>query len=294
MAINIQFQNLAAANSEILKAFNSAQSAKALEAYQPLSAKERKLQKLRALQTLKQSSDSATLADISLSTDSLAIALTKAEGATLQAMLNLLSAKMIEQNKYSFFDEEERDKIKNQVQQKLDQRKEEESKQQSQEESKEEAEQAEDPFVIRLVDAALDHFKQMQESILAQYKQVLSAVSLENLRKVFNEALGLVHKYAYEVPIESFSEYVINPINEFGDNLRHSLSKGFSFGKPTNKKVFSHKEIKTMLQESLDLHGKAKLRKSIESMSHTAQSQKNIHEAKRKIAAKDLRLVLHR
>ena len=97
--INLQFQNLNQANSEILKAFNSANSAKALEAYQPLSTKERKLQKLKALQILKQSSDSANLQEISLDTGSLSIALTKADGATLQAMLNLLSAKMIEQNK---------------------------------------------------------------------------------------------------------------------------------------------------------------------------------------------------
>jgi hypothetical protein len=289
VAINIQFQNLAAANSEILKAFNSAQSAKALEAYQPLSPKERKLQKLRALQTLKQSSDSASLAEISLSTDSLAIALTKAEGATLQAMLNLLSAKMIEQNKYSFFAEEERDKLKNQVQQKLDQHHQEKQEDSKQDDPKQEEEK--EPLLIQMADAALDYFKQMQESLLAQYKQVLSAISLQNLKQVFNQALGLLHKYAYEVPIESFNEYVINPINEFVDNLRRTIDEGFT---PANKKVFTHKEIKGMLQEALDLDSKTKLRKSIENMNKTAHVQKNIHEAKRKIAVKDLRLVLHR
>ena len=40
-----------------------------------------------------------SLSDISLDDSSLAAALKNADGATLQAMLNLLSAKMIEQNK---------------------------------------------------------------------------------------------------------------------------------------------------------------------------------------------------
>lgn len=291
MAINIQFQNLAAANSEILKAFNSAQSAKALEAYQPLSPKERKLQKLRALQTLKQASESSSLGDISLSTDSLAIALTKAEGATLQAMLNLLSAKMIEQNKYSFLAQEDREKIKEQVQQKLDQHKDE--KQDDQNKKQDQKEEEETDLLGDLVESALEYFSKLQDSILEQYKQTLSAVSIENIQKLFKEALNLVHKYAYEVPIESFNEYVINPLNDFAENVKRSIDEGLNFGN-SNKKSFSHKEIRSMLQESLDLHNTTKLRKSIENMSKTGEARKNIHEAKRKIALKDLRLALHK
>ena len=119
MVISVQFQNLGQANTEILKAFNSANSAKALEAYQPLDAKRRKLEKLRALQILKQSSESETLADIALTTDTLTVALQKAEGATLQAMLNLLSAKMIEQNKYIYTSKSQAQDVKAKVQKKL-------------------------------------------------------------------------------------------------------------------------------------------------------------------------------
>ena len=99
MAITVRFQNLSHANHEILKTFNSSTAEKALEAYQPLTEKERKLRKLRALQILKESSNSNSLGEISLDNGSLSLALKNAEGATLQAMLNLLSAKMIEQNK---------------------------------------------------------------------------------------------------------------------------------------------------------------------------------------------------
>lgn len=301
MAINIQFQNLSQANSEILKAFNSANSAKALEAYQPLDAKQRKLEKLRALQVLKQSSESETLADISLSTTSLSVALQKAEGATLQAMLNLLSAKMIEQNKYTYYDEEERKKLKQKVQAKLDQRQEEQKQQQQEPEAKQEEEEKKSPL-DKMVSAALTYFEELSEDLLARYQKLLSALSFDNLRKALAESAKLLVKYAYQVPLEAFAEYIIEPIEDFAHDLREQLEDIVS-GKSNNKskKSFSSKEIKSMLQKSLNDNQSARqeadedrLVEAIHTMDNALRMQKSIALARRKFNSKsELKLALH-
>lgn len=318
MAINVRFQNLAQANIEILKAFNSSNSAKALEAYQPLSVKERKLQKLRALQILKQSSESESLGDIALNTDSLALALTKAEGATLQAMLNLLSAKMIEQNKYSFItSEEESADIKKKVQEKLEEQKQE--KQDQEEKQKQEnsrKEEDKDNPLSELIELAINNLQTFQSEIQKNYSKFLDNFSKDNLKKVFDDGARLIVRYAYEVPIESFKEFILDPIKEFRVTLRKqldSIAKG-DFG---NKqvKVFSHKEIRHMLRRSLERNREDKLQKSINDLNKAMMLKKKIKaQAKtetvrtaistpkdsakennfKRFSSEDLRLALHK
>lgn len=288
--INVQFNNLAQANSEILKAFNSASSAKALEAYQPLSAKERKLEKLRALQVLKQSSGSSTLADINLNTDSLAIALQSAEGATLQAMLNLLSAKMIEQNKYTYFAKEEQAAVKQRVQEKLDSYQEQaEDQQESEDES--EQEEAKKNAVEQMLDAADEYFKQVKEDIFETYSKFLSAISLKNLRKAFADGLKMLHRYIYEVPMQSFQESVIEPLNEFSKKVKSILDEGINF-KSKSKKTFNPKEIKFLLQDSLETKDR-KLEQSVDALNRSLRARAKIHMARRKFNKDQVKLALH-
>lgn len=324
MAINVNFQNLAQANIEILKAFNSANSAKALEAYQPLSTKERKLQKLRALQILKQSSDSETLADISLNTDSLAIALTKADGATLQAMLNLLSAKMIEQNKYSFYEDEKREDIKKKVQEKLNQHQEKKQDQEPKKDKKEEeklSKEDKEKSIEKLINAAKAYFQDFQKELTEIYSEFIDNFSQENLKKVFDDGVKLITRYAYEVPIESFKEFVLEPIQEFRANVRKQLDEIAKGGlKAKTSQSFSHKEIRSMLKRTLDKNQGDKLQKSISEMNKTMLLKKKIKVApkanstpmpgvsanrelpidpkainvNKKFSAKDLRLALHK
>lgn len=297
MAINIQFQNISQANSEILKAFNSSNSAKALEAYQPLDSKERKLEKLRALQILKQSSNSETLADISLSTSTLSIALQNAEGATLQAMLNLLSAKMIEQNKYTYFNEEDRKKLRQKVQQKLDQHQE-----KNQDNSEQQKNEPEDSAIDKLVKAAQSYFEDIYYDLLEKYKNVLSAVSLENLKKALAESLKTIARIAYETPIEAFKEFVIEPIEDFRASLKSKLDELSYQGlkKSKSKKAFSAGEIKAMLQKSLTTSktlkesDETKLLNAISTMDTALKMQKSITQARKKFGSKtELKLALH-
>jgi hypothetical protein len=300
VAINIQFQNISQANSEILKAFNSTNSAKALEAYQPLDSKERKLEKLRALQILKQSSNSATLADISLSTTTLSIALQNAEGATLQAMLNLLSAKMVEQNKYTYYDEEDRKKLREKVQQKLDQQKEKNQENQNQD-SKNTPEQ-EDSAVEKFVQAVQTYFEDIYNDILDNYKNILSALSFQNLKKAFSESVRTIARLAYETPIEAFREFVIEPIEDFRDQLKSKLDEVARQGlqKSKSKRAFSAGEIKAMLQKSLTTSktlkesDETKLLNAISTMDTALKMQKSITQARKKFGSKtELKLALH-
>lgn len=290
--ISIQFNNLAQANSEILKAFNSASSAKALEAYQPLSAKERKLEKLRALQVLKQSSASTSLADISLNTDTLAIALQKAEGATLQAMLNLLSAKMIEQNKYSYFEEEKQAAVKKRVQEKLDSFQE-DKQQDQQQEQEEEDEEEELTLVAKMLDAAEEYFEQMKEDLLKSYSKILSALSLKNLRRALDDGIKLLHRYIYEVPMESFKEAILDPIDEFKSKLKTMLDEGLDFDFAAKaKKTFNPKEIKLLLQESLTSKDH-KLEQSVDALNRSLRARAQLQMARRKFNKDQVKLALH-
>jgi hypothetical protein len=282
--ISVQFQNLSQANSEILKAFNSATSAKALEAYQPLSTKERKREKLKALQILKASSESPTLADISLPTDSLAIALQKAEGATLQAMLNLLSAKMIEQNKYTYFDQEKQIDLK-----------EEQGEDKEQAKQEEQAKEQKKSAVDQLVEAAATYFKELQEAIIERYSKTMSMMSLENLRKALDESVKVIVRYAYEVPIESFKEYVIDPINEFGTKVTEYIDEGLKNGFISkSKKTFNHKEIRSMLQQTLSTEREEKLENSVLMLDRSLRARAQMHIAKQKFTKDEIKLALHK
>ena len=295
MVISVQFQNLGQANSEILKAFNSATSAKALEAYQPLSTKERKREKLKALQILKEASESQTLADISLPTDSLAIALQKAEGATLQAMLNLLSAKMIEQNKYTYFDQEKQIDLKKKVQDKLNEYKEEKDENKEQAKQEEALKVEKKSAVDLLVEAAATYFKELQEAIIDRYSKTMSLISLENLRKALDESVRVIVRYAYEVPVESFKEYVIEPINEFADMVTDYIDEGLKNGfMSKSKKTFNHKEIRSMLQQSLSVEREEKLENSVLMLDRSLRSRAQMHIAKQKFTKDEIKLALHK
>lgn len=296
MVINVQFQNLQQANSEILRAFNSANSAKALEAYQPLDAKQRKLEKLRALQALKQSSGAESLAEISLSADSLSLALQKAEGATLQAMLNLLSAKMIEQNKYSYINvnDEEID-IKKKVQEKLKEHKEKKEDQGREEpKQKKEEEKKEDSAVDKMVNAAVTYFKELRQSIVERYEKLLDAVSLKNLKKALDEGLKFIVHYTYEVPMESFKEFVVDPLKEFRTNLNSRIDDIIKNGIRTKRsKSFSPSEIRSMLQNSLNKSQDKRLKKSIGQLEAGSAIVRKKIKSKRKLSGRDLKLALH-
>lgn len=293
MAINVRFNNISQANSEILKAFNSSTSAKALEAYQPLNTKQRKLEKLRALQILKQNSESQTLADISLETDSLAIALTKAEGATLQAMLNLLSAKMIEQNKYVYTSDNKTENVKAKVQKRLKDKKEQAKKDHQEKENQENKTNEEsDNAFEKLVDAVVSYFEDIKNDFIEKYKEFLDAISLENLQKAFKEGAALVRRYTTEAPVEFFNEYIVEPIHDFRENLK-SLIEGSI--KPKVKQVsnksFSSNDIKSMLNTSFAKNNAVK--PSTRAMALAANKKKaTVHKHKIKDSSLDSSLDL--
>ena len=313
MAINVTFSNISQANSEILKAFNSNTSAKALEAYQPLTSKQRKLEKLRALQILKKSSDSATLADISLETDSLAVALKNAEGATLQAMLNLLSAKMIEQNKYIYSSKNQAEDIKAKVKQKLEERQEQQQGNKKQQEQ--EQQEPEENAIDKLVNAVVTYFEEIRDDFIEKYKKFLDAVSLENLQKAFKEGVDLVRRYTLEAPVELFNEYVVEPINDFRENLQKLIENSLQTKvKTVSSKTFSANDIKSMLNKSFVQKpsvaqrktvvqkarqgfavDNAKLESSIDTMSNSLILKKKIKSRKhlKVYSADELRLALH-
>ena len=312
MAINVTFNNISQANSEILKAFNSSTSARALEAYQPLSTKQRKLEKLRALQILKQSSESATLADISLETDSLALALTKADGATLQAMLNLLSAKMIEQNKYIYTSESQAEDIKAKVKQKLQDKgsknKEDKKKQDSKKQESEKEKSKDDQALDKLVNAVVTYFEEIRDDFIEKYKNFLDAVSLKNIQKAFKEGAALVRRYTVEAPIELFNEYVVEPINDFRENLKDLIDNSIAASvKKVSSKSFSSVDIKSMLNKSFvknrikapasnTLVNEEKLKNSVDVLNISLIIKKKIKERKRlKVhSAEEIKLALHR
>jgi hypothetical protein len=313
VAINVTFSNISQANSEILKAFNSNTSAKALEAYQPLTSKQRKLEKLRALQILKKSSDSATLADISLETDSLAVALKNAEGATLQAMLNLLSAKMIEQNKYIYSSKNQAEDIKAKVKQKLEERQEQQQGNKKQQEQ--EQQEPEENAIDKLVNAVVTYFEEIRDDFIEKYKKFLDAVSLENLQKAFKEGVDLVRRYTLEAPVELFNEYVVEPINDFRENLQKLIENSLQTKvKTVSSKTFSANDIKSMLNKSFVQKpsvaqrktvvqkarqgfavDNAKLESSIDTMSNSLILKKKIKSRKhlKVYSADELRLALH-
>ena len=313
MAINVTFSNISQANSEILKAFNSNTSAKALEAYQPLTSKQRKLEKLRALQILKKSSDSATLADISLETDSLAVALKNAEGATLQAMLNLLSAKMIEQNKYIYSSKNQAEDIKAKVKQKLEERQEQQQGNKKQQEQ--EQQEPEENAIDKLVNAVVTYFEEIRDDFIEKYKKFLDAVSLENLQKAFKDGVDLVRRYTLEAPVELFNEYVVEPINDFRENLQKLIENSLQTKvKTVSSKTFSANDIKSMLNKSFVQKpsvaqrktvvqkarqgfavDNAKLESSIDTMSNSLILKKKIKSRKhlKVYSADELRLALH-
>lgn len=315
MAINVTFSNISQANSEILKAFNSNTSAKALEAYQPLTSKQRKLEKLRALQILKKSSDSATLADISLETDSLAVALKNAEGATLQAMLNLLSAKMIEQNKYIYSSKTQAEDIKAKVKQKLEERQEQQQQQGKNNQDEKKQQDPEENAIDKLVNAVVTYFEEIRDDFIEKYKKFLDAVSLENLQKAFKDGVDLVRRYTLEAPVELFNEYVVEPINDFRENLQKLIENSLQTKvKTVSSKTFSANDIKSMLNKSfvqkpnlaqrktvvqkakLGLAvDNAKLESSIDTMSNSLILKKKIKSRKhlKVYSADELRLALH-
>lgn len=312
MAINVTFNNISQANSEILKAFNSSTSAKALEAYQPLTTKQRKLEKLRALQILKQSSDSATLADISLETDSLALALTKADGATLQAMLNLLSAKMIEQNKYIYTSEAQAHDVKAKVKQKLqDKAKEQSQKKDNSKEESQKEDSSEDLALDKLVNAVVTYFEEIRDDFIEKYKKLLDAVSLKNIQNAFNEGAALIRRYTVEAPIEFFNEYVVEPINDFRENLKDLIDNSIKGNtKKVSSKSFSSVDIKSMLNKSFVKNrtpassststrsnfDEGKLKSSVDVLNNSLILKKKIKNRKRlKVHSPDeIRLALHR
>lgn len=252
MALNIQFQNLNQANGELLKAFNSAVASKALEAYQPLDAKERAKEKLRALQTLKQESASRTLADINLNKESLASALNKTDGPTLQAMLNLLSAKMIEQHKNTFFEVAENNAVT-----KVSYEEEQNEQEQEEQHEEEEQDEAQKNFTDQIVDAAEEYLKIIRDKFVKLYSGVLDTLSLQKLRKLFNDNITqltkAIKKYAYDLPIEVLDEYLISPVYNLPTNLKKQVEENIS--KITNKnkkKTFTATEIKEILNSSID------------------------------------------
>lgn len=243
--MKIQFQNLSQANSEILKAFNSQVAGKALEAYQPLDARRRSSEKLKALQILKQKSDSTSIADIYIDTDALSKSLTQADGATLQAMLNLLSSKMIEQNKntvFEFIDKEE-EKAKEEEKQ------EQESSQEQAKEEESDNKNLVDDFVL----AIEEYFRNAKERILKLYEGVLDAFSMDRIRGLFDDALVSLKKYMYEVPVDFLDKQIITPIYDLPNNLKNYVEQNIErFTRKKEKKTFTAQEIREILGTSID------------------------------------------
>lgn len=251
MALSIQFQNLNRANSEILKAFNSQNAAKALEAYQPLNAKERSRSKLKALQLLKQESSSVTLADINLNESALAASLQKADGATLQAMLNLLSAHMIEQNKNNilqFIDKEEERRKQKEKKQDKDQ---EQGKKQKQEKPKKK--QKETKTHEDLIKAVEEYLQKAKARLIDLYDGILDAMSIENIKKFFEDSIHNFKKYLYEMPVEFLDKNVITPIYDFPEELKKQIDVAIDkLTKRNQKRTFTAKEIRSILRSSID------------------------------------------
>jgi hypothetical protein len=289
VTINVNFQNLAIANSEVLKAFNSANAAKALEAYQPLDIKQRKLEKLRALQILKQSSSSPTLADITLSADSLSIALGKAEGATLQAMLNLLSAKMIEQNKYTVFSEDKQAAIKQRIIDKVEALQHEKNKDEGNQEKRKQKSE-------NLVLAIKEHFSRLKEQTFKAYSYMLDVFSLKKLQAVFDEGVELFTKYV--------NDNFIDPVLELPQKIKNYVDNGIRgiLDNTQGLSLFTAEDIRAMLNKPFTVEAvkadakQAKLESAVAQMDRGLRIYKQkTSEFKEKMSFSkdDVRLVLH-
>lgn len=268
MAITVRFQNLSHANHEILKTFNSSTAEKALEAYQPLTEKERKLRKLRALQILKESSNSNSLGEISLNNSSLALALKNAEGATLQAMLNLLSAKMIEQNKILINQKAQEIKDKDEEERKAKLEAEKRAWEESQrellgnEEEEKEAE-AEKSLVETIIEDIVGKFEDLKKFTLKTYQNTLDFFTLKRLKQFYDDAIDMIKDFLYRQPREYFETEVINPIREIPsriqnyieNNIKESIDRYKRMRIPTSLSfispaTFSNKDLKFILEKS--------------------------------------------
>lgn len=256
MSININFQNLPTANTKILEKFNSEQAAKALEAYQPLNNKKRKSEKLKALQILKTNSGSSSLDNIQLNETSLSSALSQAEGATLQAMLNLLSANMIEQNKNMFYrvteavgsEQEEQNKKKKEQKQKQEQ-----SNQRREEKKKEnkvdnDIELDPQQQIKRLVDSVKEYLLKAQEAIIHAYEDVVDALSLKKLRSMFDENIKSFSQYMTETPMEFIDQNIINPIYEFPQTIKDFIEESLESARGDDRQSFDAEEIRRVLR----------------------------------------------
>lgn len=270
MAITVRFQNLSHANHEILKTFNSSTAEKALEAYQPLTEKERKLRKLRALQILKESSSSNSLGEISLDNNSLSLALKNAEGATLQAMLNLLSAKMIEQNKILVNQKAQEIKDKDEDEDERKARLEAEKKawEESQrellgnEEEEKEAE-AEKSLVETIIEDIVGKFEDLKKFTLKTYQNTLDFFTLKRLKQFYDDAIDMIKDFLYRQPREYFETEIIKPIREIPSriqsyiesNIKESIDRYKRMRIPTtlsfiSPATFSNKDLKFILEKS--------------------------------------------
>jgi hypothetical protein len=301
VVINLNFQNLNAANSEILKAFNSETAAKALEAYQPLELKERKRQKLKALQILKQSSNSPTLADINLNTDSLAIALQEAEGPTLQAMLNLLSSKMIEQNKYRVYSEDQQSRLKNSIKEKIESGEQEESEEQEsqdQEENPKDRDSQPEDFAIldklqTQIEAyykkILDYFQELKDRTIKLYESMLDAVSLEKLKEALEGRLKQVNKYLYELPVEFLTRNLVEPVSEVPTKVREYMDKLIKDALRESQTSFSAEDIRAVLNQALNGELERKSQEDLSSkLSNSVNSlDKSLIEYNKKLRMKE-------
>jgi hypothetical protein len=268
MAITVRFQNLSHANHEILKTFNSSTAEKALEAYQPLTEKERKLRKLRALQILKESSNSNSLGEISLDNGSLSLALKNAEGATLQAMLNLLSAKMIEQNKILVNQKAQKIKDKDEEERRAKLEAEKRAWEESQrellgnEEEEKEA-KAEKSLVETIIEDIVGKFEDLKKFTLKTYQNTLDFFTLKRLKQFYDDAIDMVKDFLYRQPREYFETEVIKPIrkipskiqNYIETNIKESINKYKRMRIPTtlsfiSPATFSSKDLKFILETS--------------------------------------------
>jgi hypothetical protein len=268
MAITVRFQNLSHANHEILKTFNSSTAEKALEAYQPLTEKERKLRKLRALQILKESSNSDSLGEISLDNSSLSLALKNAEGATLQAMLNLLSAKMIEQNKILVNQKAQEIKDKDEEERKAKLEAEKRAWEESQrellgnEDEQEEAE-AEKSLVETIIEDIVGKLEDLKKFTLKTYQNTLDFFTLKRLKQFYDDAIDMIKDFLYRQPREYFETEVIKPIREIPSriqnyietNIKESIDRYKRMRIPTtlsfiSPATFSNKDLKFILEKS--------------------------------------------
>ncbi len=288
MALNIQFQNLNRANSEILKAFNSQAAAKALEAFQPLEAKERARAKLRALQRLKAESKSLSLGDINLNESSLASALAKSEGAELQAMLNLLSSRMIQQNKNTILEFIEKKETKKAARKSTKKKKvtSKKKKKETAQKKTKKTKKKDKKLVDEIVKSVEDYLENVKTRMLKLYDGVLDAVSMKNIRKFFEESIKSVKKYLYEVPVEFLDERLVTPIFNFPSQLKNQIDKTIdNLSQKDEKRTFTAKEIRGILKSSIDTvrdEFNDVLEKSIQDLDQNLQSNIEQEELEKK------------